>query len=187
MLLAVDLHLQVNLACLYVSRLRLEPTEQRAPSCSHEWPSRVGGRRSQHKRIVMLLLLHHRLAYPRECIPQVGYRLLDWLRLHLHQVDVLRITRLRMQIQFPQCRAAPESQVRGKERIIVNRAQDPADEQILLNELIRHPRSRVGPRCNVSFGNRRIERMGCPRYSSRRCQIRSSQLSITRFLQFSNS
>ena len=33
---------------LYVQNTAGEPTEQREPSCSHEWPSRDGGRQSQY-------------------------------------------------------------------------------------------------------------------------------------------
>ena len=77
MLLAVNLHLQVNLARTHISRLHLE-----------------------HQRIVVLLLLHHRFTQPSQSIPQMVYRFFNGFCLHLYQVDVLRVSGLRLQIQL---------------------------------------------------------------------------------------
>ena len=127
-LLAVDFHLQVNLARIGVSRLCLE-----------------------HQRVVVLLLLHHRCAQPSQRIAQVVDGLLDGFSLYLYQVYVLRIAGLRSQIQLAQRGTATESQVLFQERIAIDAHQRTADDQVLLDELILHPRGLFAPLCYISY------------------------------------
>ena len=54
-------------------------------------------------------------------LPQMVNRLLDGLCLHLHQVDVLRVSGLWPQIQLAQCRAATERQMLRTKCIAINR------------------------------------------------------------------
>ena len=96
----------------------------------------------------MLLLLHHRLAQPCQCIPQVVYRLTNRFRLHLHQVDVFRIARLRLQIQLMQCRATSECQMLCQKRILIYRNQCPTDDQVLLHLSQTSPWSNLAPLCD---------------------------------------
>ena len=99
----------------------------------------------ENQRVVMLLLFHHRLAHPRQSISQMVDGLTDRLCLHLHQVDVFRITGLGFKIQFAQCRTTTESQLRGKELVAEDAYQRTTDNEVLLHHIWFCPRSLLFP------------------------------------------
>ena len=88
MLLAVDLHFQVDLAGAHIGRLYAED-----------------------EGVVVFLLLDDGFAQPGEDFAQMVYRLFDGFGIHLDQVDVFRIAGLRLQIEFVQRRATTEGEV----------------------------------------------------------------------------
>lgn len=94
MLIAVNFHLQANGLDRWHLRLHAE----------------------QH-RVVVLFLLGHFVRHPGEYFSEPEHDGLDWARMNLHEVDILAVSDLWLQVQLMKCRPSTERQILSEELV----------------------------------------------------------------------